>query len=92
MEVYSLGFISTEVRKKKYDGEYGKVGYIREKNQSIGYFIESEQSYSLGDVVEIVAPNLEAIGNIISGKIEYIQGKFVGSYILQQRLYFPYIK
>lgn len=88
----SLGFISTEVRKKKYDGEYGKVGYIREKNQSIGYFIESEQSYSLGDVVEIVAPNLEAIGNIISGKIEYIQGKFVGSYILQQKSYiYPYI-
>lgn len=88
----SLGFINTEVRKKKYDGNYGKVGYVRERNQSIGYLIESEQSYSLGDVVEIVAPDLKVDGNVVLGKIEYIYGKFVGQYLLQQKSYiYPYI-
>lgn len=88
----SLGFINTEVRKKKYDGNYGKVGYVRERNQSIGYLIESEQSYSLGDVVEIVAPDLKFDGNVVSGKIEYIYEKFVGQYLLQQKSYiYPYI-
>lgn len=88
----SLGFVNTETRKKKYDGNYGKIGYVRERNQSIGYFIESEQSYSLGDVVEIIASDLKTEGNIVSGKIKYVSGKFIGQYFLQQKSYiYPYI-
>lgn len=88
----SLGFVDTSARKKKYDGEYGKIGYIRDRNQPLGYVIESEQSYSLGDVVQIEGSEIKSEGNVTISEIEYINGKFLGKYELQQREYvYPYI-
>lgn len=88
----SLGFINTDTRKKKYEGNNGYLGHKRERNQPIGYIIQSEQSYSLGDVIDIKTEDFTGTGNIDVSSLEYINGKFLGKYQLQQRDYtYPYI-
>lgn len=88
----SLGFINTDTRRKKYEGNHGYLGHKRERNQPMGYIIQSEQSYSLGDVIDIKTEDFTGTGNVDVSSLEYINGKFLGKYQLQQRDYtYPYI-
>lgn len=87
-----IGFSSNTSKKKKYDADRGKLGIRKERNQVYGYEIETEQSYSLGDIVEINAEEVTGEGHITLGKMKYISGRFEGEYELKTTGYiYPYI-
>ncbi|WP_278571757.1 hypothetical protein [Fusobacterium ulcerans] len=87
-----IGFSSNTSKKKKYDADRGKLGIRKERNQVYGYEIETEQSYSLGDIVEINAEEVTGEGHITQGSMKYISGRFEGEYELKTTGYiYPYI-
>ncbi|WP_373079372.1 hypothetical protein [Fusobacterium varium] len=87
-----IGFSQSSSKKKKYDAERGKLGITRKRNHSLGYTIETEQSYSLGDIIDIQSEDITTDAHITRGNLSYNSGRFEGEYELEIPEYtYPYI-
>ncbi|WP_279117945.1 hypothetical protein [Fusobacterium varium] len=87
-----IGFSQSSSKKKKYDAERGRLGITRRRNQSLGYTVETEQSYSLGDIVHIQSEDITVAAHVTAGNMIYNSGRFEGEYELEVPEYiYPYI-